>query len=88
MARILKEEEYNAKRNKILDFAQGLVYSRGYAHMTIQDILDGLKISRGALYHYFDSKDALLEALVDRMGKTAVTAPMATSPAPRWTACG
>ena len=72
MARILKEEEYNAKRNKILDFAQRLVYSKGYAHITIQDILDGLKISRGALYHYFDSKDALLEALVDRMGLAAV----------------
>jgi AcrR family transcriptional regulator len=40
--------------------------------MTIQDILDGLHISRGALYHYFDSKQALLEALVDRMGIAAV----------------
>jgi AcrR family transcriptional regulator len=74
MARILKEEEYNAKRNEILDFAQRLVYSKGYAHMTIQNILDGLQISRGALYHYFDSKQALLEALVDRMGLAAVEA--------------
>jgi AcrR family transcriptional regulator len=72
MARILKETEYNAKRNEILDYALGLVYSKGYAHITIQDILDGLQISRGALYHYFDSKEALLEALVNRMGRTAV----------------
>jgi AcrR family transcriptional regulator len=72
MARILREEEYNAKRNEILDFTLGLVYSNGYAHMTIQDILEGLQISRGALYHYFDSKEALMEALIDRMGKTAV----------------
>jgi AcrR family transcriptional regulator len=69
MARIVKEEEYNAKRNEILDVALSLVYSRGYEQMTIQDILDGLKISRGAFYHYFDSKQALLEALVDRMGR-------------------
>jgi AcrR family transcriptional regulator len=74
MARIFKEEEYNAKRNEILDFSLSLVYSKGYAQMTIQDILDGLHISRGALYHYFDSKQALLEALVDRMGKAAVEA--------------
>jgi AcrR family transcriptional regulator len=74
MARILKEAEYNAKRNEILDYALGLVYSKGYARMTIQDILDGLQISRGALYHYFDSKEALLEALVNRMGRTAVDA--------------
>ena len=50
MARIFKEEEFNAKRNEILDFSLGLVYSKGYAQMTIQDILDGLHISRGALY--------------------------------------
>ena len=37
----------------------------------ILDILDGKEISRGALYHYFDSKKAILEALVDRMGTAA-----------------
>ncbi len=67
MARIIKEEEYNAKRNEILDFALSLIYSKGYVQMTIQDILNGLQISRGALYHYFDSKQAILEALVDCM---------------------
>lgn len=67
MARIVKEEEYHAKRNEILDMALSLVYSKGYAEMTIQDILDALQISRGALYHYFNSKQAILEALVDRM---------------------
>jgi AcrR family transcriptional regulator len=71
MARIFKEDEYNAKRNEILDFAMSLVYSKGYAQMTIQDILDGLHISRGALYHYFDSKEALLEAVVERAGRQA-----------------
>ena len=35
--------------------------------MTIQDILDDLQISKGAFYHYFDSKPALLEALIKRM---------------------
>jgi len=74
MARIVKEDEYNAKRNEILDYSMGLVYSKGYAQMTIQDILDGLHISRGALYHYFDSKQALLEALVERAGSTAAQA--------------
>ncbi len=74
MARILKEEEYNTKRNEILDMALSLIYSKGYAQMTIQDILDGLRISRGALYHYFDSKEALLEALVYRMGAAATQA--------------
>ena len=71
MARIVKEEEYNAKRSEILDVGLSLVYTKGYEQMTIQDILDGLSISRGAFYHYFDSKQALLEALVERMGRQA-----------------
>jgi AcrR family transcriptional regulator len=72
MARILKEDEYNAKRNEILAMAQHLMYTKGYDEMTIYDVLDGLHISKGALYHYFTSKEALLEALVDRMGQAAV----------------
>jgi AcrR family transcriptional regulator len=60
MARIVKEEEYLARRNEILDASLRLVYSKGYDKMTIQDILDQLHISKGAFYHYFDSKVAVL----------------------------
>src|SRR6266571_3113784 len=67
MARIVKEKEYAVRRNAILDVAQRLVYTKGYEQMTIQDILDDLQISKGAFYHYFDSKQALLEALIERM---------------------
>jgi AcrR family transcriptional regulator len=67
MARIVKEEEYAVKRKEILEAAQRLVYTRGYEQMSIQDILDELHISKGAFYHYFDSKQALLDGLVDRM---------------------
>ncbi len=71
MARIVKEEDYAARRNEILDVARRLVYTKGYEAMSIQDILDALKISKGAFYHYFDSKQDLLEALIDRMGEEA-----------------
>lgn len=72
MARIKKEEEHTAKRNEILDAAFKLVYSKGYEKMTIQDILDELQISKGAFYHYFDSKLAVLEAVVERMATEQV----------------
>lgn len=67
MARVKKEEEHTAKRNEILDAALQLVYSKGYEKMTIQDILDRIQMSKGAFYHYFDSKTAVLEAIVERM---------------------
>lgn len=71
MPRVVKEEDYAARRNEILDVARQLVYTKGYEQMSIQDILDALKISKGAFYHYFDSKPALLEALIDRIGDEA-----------------
>jgi TetR/AcrR family transcriptional repressor of nem operon len=67
MARIVKEKAYAARRNEILDAAQRLVYTKGYEQMSIQDILDSLQISKGAFYHYFDSKGEVLDSLVERM---------------------
>lgn len=67
MARIVKKAEYSLRRNEILDIAQRLVFTKGYEQMTIHDLLVELDISKGAFYHYFDSKAALLEALIERM---------------------
>lgn len=67
MARTVNEQEYETKRNEILDVARRLVYSKGYERMTISDILHELKISKGAFYHYFASKQAVLEGLLDRV---------------------
>ena len=65
MARVVKE--YAVRRNEILDAAQRLVYTRGYEQMTVQDILDTLQIAKGTFFHYFGSKQALLEALIERI---------------------
>lgn len=67
MPRFIKEDEYAARRNHIIDTTLKFVYSKGYDQMTIQDILTDLQISKGAFYHYFDSKEAVLGALVDRL---------------------
>ncbi|MBE0410347.1 MAG: TetR/AcrR family transcriptional regulator [Anaerolineales bacterium] len=67
MARTVKEHEHTAKRNEILNAAQLLIFSKGYERMTIKDILAHLKISSGAFYHYFDSKQAVLEGFIERI---------------------
>jgi AcrR family transcriptional regulator len=72
MARSVNEKEYALKRNEILDITLRLIYTKGYEQMAIQDILDELQISKGAFYHYFDSKPALLEALIERMQQEAL----------------
>ena len=67
MARTIKPEEFAAKRREILDAAQRLVLTKGYEQMSIQDILDDMRISSGAFHHYFDSRKALLDAIIERI---------------------
>ena len=67
MARSVKEEEYAARRNEIINTAQRMIFTKGYDEMSIQDVIDALGISKGAFYHYFNSKQALLQAIVMSM---------------------
>jgi AcrR family transcriptional regulator len=65
MSRIRKEAA--VRRNEILAAAQRLIYTKGYESMTIQDILDELQISKGGFFHHFESKQVLLDRLVEHM---------------------
>ncbi len=66
MARKVDTAAQQAKLNEILDCAQRLIYTIGYENMSIQDITNDLGISKGAFFHYFSSKPALLESLLER----------------------
>lgn len=82
MARTVNVTEHAARREAILDAAQRLVLSKGYERFTVQDLLDELQISKGAFYHYFDSKPAVIESLTQRLvGESArALAPIANNP--------
>jgi AcrR family transcriptional regulator len=79
VARTLNTAVHGVRRDAILDVAEQLIRTKGYERMSIQDVQDELGVSRGAIYHYFDSKSALLEAVVERMVEAimAVLAPIA-----------
>ena len=53
----------------ILDTASTLFLQKGYDETTLQDIIDATKLSKGAIYHHFASKEAILIAVVDRIGE-------------------
>lgn len=77
---------HTVRRDAFLDVAQRLIQTKGYEAMSIQDLLDQLEASKGAFYHYFGSKQELLEAVVERFadGAMASLAPIlsdATLPA-------
>ena len=72
MARTLNPATYTVRREAFVDAALRLMQATGYEQMSIQDVLDAVGASRGAFYHYFDSKQALLEAMVDRIADQAL----------------
>ncbi|MBV8087514.1 MAG: TetR/AcrR family transcriptional regulator [Chloroflexi bacterium] len=74
MPRTVNPHAHRLRRDAFLDAAQRLIQTKGYEAMSIQDMLDALNTSRGALYHYFDSKQALLEGVVQRFGDGAIAA--------------
>jgi AcrR family transcriptional regulator len=74
MARTINATLHTVRRDAFLDVAQRLVQTKGYEAMSIQDVLDELEASKGAFYHYFDSKQALLEAVVERFADSALGA--------------
>ncbi len=72
MARTLDLEKHTVRKEAFVEAAQRLLQTKGYEAMSIQDLLAELGASRGAFYHYFDSKQALLEAVVDRITDAAL----------------
>lgn len=51
---------------KILDVSYQLFSKKGYEKTTIQDIVNALGMSKGAIYHHFKCKEDILDALSSR----------------------
>ena len=62
-----RKEDAEKTRTRILASALSLFAKKGYEHTTFTDIAARLKMTKGAVYWYFESKEALLIALVDEM---------------------
>jgi AcrR family transcriptional regulator len=54
-----------AKIERIHDVAASLFARSGFYGTRMEDIAAGLDLQKGALYYYFDSKEALLTSLVE-----------------------
>ncbi|WP_131831303.1 TetR/AcrR family transcriptional regulator [Frankia sp. CcI49] len=53
-------------RDQLLDAAERLFGQRGYRETNLKQVTDTCGLSVGALYLHFDSKEALLRAVIDR----------------------
>lgn len=58
--------EHQKKYNQILDALQKLLENRKIQTISVSEIAQTAGIGKGSIYYYFPSKDAILEALVER----------------------
>jgi len=61
-----KEREKEQRRSDIIDAAERVFFSRGYDVSTMDDVAAEAELSKGTLYLYFESKDELHFAIMER----------------------
>ena len=71
-----KIEKAASTRAKIIAVARRLFATRGYDATSIEAVLEKSQVSRGALYHHFENKEALFAAVLEavEVDITAATA--------------
>lgn len=62
--RIVKE--HDERKNEIIDTASRLFVSKGYEQCSVNDILTEIGIAKGTFYHYFKSKEDVLDAVISK----------------------
>ncbi|AAU18031.1 TPA: TetR/AcrR family transcriptional regulator [Bacillus cereus] len=68
--RIIKE--YEERRKEILETAERLFLTKGYTKTTVNDILKEIGIAKGTFYHYFKSKEEVMDEIIMRIIKEDV----------------
>ncbi|MGI8503434.1 MAG: TetR/AcrR family transcriptional regulator [Hassallia sp.] len=74
MPKIVDHDQY---RKELLSKCFDLFAEKGYGSITMRQIADGLGVSTGTLYHYFPSKQALFEQLMEEICQQDVSMAMA-----------
>ncbi len=60
---MIHRAEGDRRKQEFLDTALELFSQQGYERTTIQHIIDAMGVSKGAFYHYFQSKEDLVEQI-------------------------
>ena len=69
-----KLEKAASTKAKIIAVARHLFATRGYAGTSTEAILEETQVSRGALYHHFENKEALFAAVMETVEVDITTA--------------
>ena len=68
-----------ATRDRLIESARFLFWERGYAGTSMSELLAHAQVNSGSFYHFFDSKEALLRAVLEQY--IELLRPMVVNPA-------
>jgi AcrR family transcriptional regulator len=68
MPKVVPEYKEQA-REKIIEYALNIFSQKGYTHTRMTDIANGLGVSKGAIYEYFQSKEELFIEAIKHHGE-------------------
>ncbi len=63
MVRIVKKA--TQRREEIVEASCQLFLTKGYDKTTMSDVMTSLNVAKGTIYHYFKSKEELLDAVIE-----------------------
>ncbi len=67
-----RRQQYSASTKRALvDVAEEVFTDHGYANASLDTIVAGARVTKGALYHHFSGKQALFEAVFERVENDA-----------------
>jgi len=70
-----RRAEYSVSTRKaLLDSAAALFAERGYAGTSLDEVVAAAEVTKGALYHHYSGKQAVFEAVLERVEAEAVEA--------------
>jgi len=75
----MASKSQNSTRDRLVDAARYLFWSRGYAGTSMAELLAQADVNSGSFYHFFDSKEALLREVLE--GYLELLRPMVVDPA-------
>ena len=55
------------RKQELLKIAYGMFLSQGYENTSVDSIIEAAGIAKGTYYYYFESKDQMLEAVIEMM---------------------
>ena len=73
-------------RDRIVDAAMTVFRRHGFRRSSIEQAAEAAGLTRQALYHHFDSKEALFRAVIERLYQDALVAETAAA-SPVWYRC-